>query len=41
LAAVELDAKYKKLALEDEDLVEMREVLLKLGFSTEPVPDES
>ena len=41
LAAVELDAKYKKLALEDEDLVEMREVLLKLGFSTESVPDES
>jgi hypothetical protein len=40
LAAVELDAKYKKLALADEDLVEMREVLLKLGFSPESVPDE-
>ena len=40
LAAVELDAKYKKLALADEDLVEMREVLLKLGFSSKSLSDE-
>jgi hypothetical protein len=41
LAAVELDAKYKKLALSDEDLVEMREVLLNLGFSSESLSDEA
>jgi len=41
LAAVEQDAKYKKLALADEDLVEMREVLVKLGFSSESLSDEA
>ncbi|MBC8350060.1 MAG: hypothetical protein O3A82_09790 [Verrucomicrobia bacterium] len=40
LKAVELDAKYKKLALADDDLTEMRVVLLKLGFSAESLSNE-
>tara|TARA_Y100000588_G_scaffold386538_2_gene482337 strand:- start:1357 stop:2028 length:672 start_codon:yes stop_codon:yes gene_type:complete len=40
LAAVELDDKYKHLALADEDLIDMRDVLLKLGFSSEPTVGE-
>ncbi|MBU60933.1 MAG: hypothetical protein CMI26_00360 [Opitutae bacterium] len=40
LVAVELDAKYEKLALVDEDLVEIRETLLKQGFSSEPLSNE-
>jgi len=40
LAAVELDSKYKQLALADEDLFDMRDVLLKLGFSSGSLASE-